>query len=56
VGQPATHLLRIADQAAHDADALERDAIGHRIDTDGRTVEEVADMVVTQTAWPGRIG
>jgi adenylylsulfate kinase-like enzyme len=55
VGQPATHLLRVADQAAHDADTLERAAIGHRIDTNGRTVEEVADMVVTQTAWPGRI-
>jgi adenylylsulfate kinase-like enzyme len=55
VGQPATHLLRIADQAAHDADALERAAIGHRIDTNRRSVEEVADMVVTQTAWPGRI-
>jgi hypothetical protein len=55
VGQPATHLLRIADQAAHDADALERSAIGHRIDTNGRTVEEITDMVLNQTAWPGRI-
>ena len=55
VGQPATHLLRIADQAASDADALERAAIGHGIDTDGRTIEEIVDMIVTRTAWPGRI-
>jgi adenylylsulfate kinase-like enzyme len=51
VGQPATHLLRIAAQAAHDADALEQSAIGHRIDTNGRTIEEITDMVFTQTAW-----
>jgi hypothetical protein len=55
VGQSATHLLRIAEQAARDADALDRAAIGHRIDTSGRTVDEVADMVLTQTAWLGRI-
>jgi adenylylsulfate kinase-like enzyme len=53
-GQPTVHLLRIADQAARQADALERAGIGHRIDTSGRTVDEVADMVLTQTAWPGR--
>jgi hypothetical protein len=51
VGQPATHLLRIAAHAAQDADALEQSAIGHRIDTNGRTVEEITDMVFTQTAW-----
>jgi adenylylsulfate kinase-like enzyme len=53
-GQPTVHLLRIADQAARHADALERAGIGHRIDTSGRTVDEVAEMVLTQTAWPGR--
>jgi adenylylsulfate kinase-like enzyme len=54
VGQPTVHLLRIADQAARHADALERAGIGYRIDTSGRTVDEVAEMVLTRTAWPGR--
>lgn len=54
VGQPVTHLLRVADEAVRDADALERAAIGHRIDTDGRTIEETADIVVARTAWPGQ--
>lgn len=54
-GQTTTHLLRIADKAAADADALERAAIGDlRIDTDGRTVEEVADVILTQAGWPRR--
>jgi adenylylsulfate kinase-like enzyme len=51
VGKPATHLLRVAEQAAHDADVLERAAIGHRIDTDGRTIGEIADMLYARTAW-----
>ncbi len=27
---------------------------GSRIDTDGRTIEEVTDMVVARTGWPGQ--
>jgi adenylylsulfate kinase-like enzyme len=53
-GQRTVHLLRIADRAARQADALERAGIGYRIDTSGRTVDEVAEMVLTRTAWPGR--
>lgn len=51
VGQPVTRLRHVADQAARDADALERAAIGHRIPTDGRTVEEVTEMVLTHAGW-----
>lgn len=55
-GQPVTHLLRIIDQAVADADALESAAIGLRIDTDRRTVEEAADVIVAQSGWPGQAG
>ena len=57
IGQSTAHLRRIAGQAAADADALERAAIGAlRIDTDGRTVEEAADLIIAQTGWQGRTG
>jgi hypothetical protein len=46
------HLLRVADQAVADAEALERAAIGLRIDTDRHAVEETADVIVAQTGWP----
>ncbi|MCW3814365.1 AAA family ATPase [Micromonospora sp. DR5-3] len=55
VGKPAAHLLSVADQAAHEAEALERAAIGHRIDTDGRTIAELTDMVVARTGWLGQL-
>jgi adenylylsulfate kinase-like enzyme len=55
IGRPAAHLRRIADQAAEQAAALERTAVGHRIDTDGRPVAEVVDAVLARTGWPGRI-
>jgi hypothetical protein len=54
-GQPAGYLLRVADQAVIHAVGLERAAIGLRIDTDGRTVEEVADAVVAGSEWAGRV-
>jgi hypothetical protein len=57
IGQSAAHLRRIAGRAAADADALERAAIAaRRIDTDGRTVEETADLIIAQTGWQGRAG
>src|SRR5262249_44463091 len=52
-GQPATHLLRIVEEAVADAQALERAAIGLRIDTSRGTAEEVADAVLTRSGWPG---
>jgi adenylylsulfate kinase-like enzyme len=54
-GQSVTHLLRIVDQAVADADALECAAIGLRIDTDGRTVEEAANVIVAQSGWLERV-
>lgn len=56
-GQSTAHLLRVADEAATDADALERAAIGDlRIDTDERTVEEAADAIVARAGWTRSAG
>jgi adenylylsulfate kinase-like enzyme len=52
LGQPAASLLAIAEQAARDTEALEQKAIGHRIDTNDRTVAEIADTIGGLTAWP----
>jgi predicted ABC-type ATPase len=54
-GQPAGHLARVAEQAAADAQALDRahlDAI--RIDTDGRTAVQAAGLIAAATRWPGQ--
>jgi hypothetical protein len=51
-GQPTARLLEIADRAATDADALERAALGLRIDTDGHTIEQSVDEIVAKTGWP----
>ena len=57
IGQSTAHLRRIAGEAAADADALERAAISAlRIDTDGRTVQEAADLIIARTGWHGRAG
>jgi len=54
LGRPTADLLQIAGRAAAGADALERAAVGAvRVDTDGRTVGEVADVIAAQTGWPG---
>jgi hypothetical protein len=46
-GQPEAHLRLVAAQAAAEAEALDRSGLGDlRIDTDGRTVAEVADLVL----------
>ena len=52
-GQPASYLSQVAEQAAADNQALDRahlDAI--RIDTDGRTAAEAADLTTAATGWP----
>ena len=55
LAQSAERLLRIADRVAAQAGALERASIGAvSVDTDRRTVDEVADVIVAQTGWPGR--
>jgi hypothetical protein len=47
---PAAHLRQITDKATADAKALERAALGDlRIDTDGRTIEQLADAIAAQT-------
>lgn len=51
VGLPEPELLQVAERAVAEADALERAAVGLRVDTDGLTVEEVADAVVARTGW-----
>lgn len=56
VGRSTTYLLRIADRAAADAAALERAGIGLRIDTDGHSVEEAVDAILTRSRWPDRAG
>jgi hypothetical protein len=52
--QSPTHLLRIADQAVLEADALESAAIGMRIDTNTRTAEQTADLILAHSGWPHR--
>jgi predicted ABC-type ATPase len=52
-GQPASYLSRVAGQAAADAQALDRtplDAV--RIDTDGHTAGEAADLTASAAGWP----
>jgi hypothetical protein len=53
-GQTIATLNRFAAKAAANADELERAEIGDlRIDTDGRTIEEVTQLVRIQAgAWP----
>jgi adenylylsulfate kinase-like enzyme len=53
-GQPDAYLRQVADQAAADAESLERARFGMlRIDTDGRTPAEAADLIAAATGWPG---
>jgi hypothetical protein len=54
-GRPAAYLSQVAEQAAADAQALDRaslDAI--RIDTDGHTAAQAADLIAAAAGWPGR--
>jgi hypothetical protein len=54
IGRSVTELRRIADRAVADADALERTAIGDRVDTSGRAVEAIANDILArwQLSWP----
>jgi adenylylsulfate kinase-like enzyme len=51
-GQSSEFLRRVAEQAASDGAELDTAAIGVRVDTDGRSVAEVADLVLSCTGWP----
>lgn len=49
-GQPAAYLLRVAARAIAEAEALEHALSGAlRVDTDGLTVEETADLIAART-------
>ncbi|MFY1692309.1 hypothetical protein [Plantactinospora sp. WMMB782] len=51
-GQSTARLRQIADEAAADAEALEGAAVGDlRVDTDGRTVPDIAGEVVRRLGW-----
>lgn len=46
-GRPAAYLLDVADQAATEAEALERSGLGDlRVGTDGQTAQEVAEAIL----------
>ena len=50
VGQPTAYLLRVAASAIAEAEALEHAVAGAlRVDTDGLTVEETADLIAART-------
>jgi hypothetical protein len=52
-GQPTEYLLQVAASAAAGAEALEHAVTGAlRVDTDGLTVEETADLIAVRTRWP----
>jgi adenylylsulfate kinase-like enzyme len=56
-GQPTAYLLRAAASAAADAEALEHALPGAlRIDTDGLSVAEAADVIAARTRWPRAAG
>ncbi len=54
-GQHIVNLYRFAEEAARAADELERSGVGDLcVDTDGRSVEEVAHLVCAGAGgWPG---
>jgi hypothetical protein len=53
-GQPPSRLRQVAEQAARDADHLQRAQIGDLwVDTDERCIEEIAELITAKTAgWP----
>jgi hypothetical protein len=53
-GRPAGYLHQVAEQAARDADHLQRAQIGDLwVDTDERSIEEVAGLITAKTTgWP----
>lgn len=56
-GRPAERLLEVADEAVATAAALDDAGVGDlRIDTDGHTVDQVADALLARTGWPSAAG
>ena len=52
-GQSARYLSKAAEQAAAEALALDRSSLeARRVDTDGRTADQAADVVAAAAGWP----
>jgi hypothetical protein len=51
-GQPIKDLLEVTNRVVADAQILERQGPGLRIEVDDMAVEEAADAVLTRAAWP----
>ncbi len=51
-GQPIKDLLEVTNRVVADAQILERQGPGLRIEVDDLAVEEAADAVLTRAAWP----
>ncbi len=51
-GLPIKDVLEVTNQAVADAQILERQGPGLRIEVDDLAVEEAADAVLTRAAWP----
>jgi hypothetical protein len=53
-GQPIKDLLEVTNRVVADAQILERQGPGLRIEVDDLAVEDAADAVLTRAAWPTR--
>jgi adenylylsulfate kinase-like enzyme len=51
-GRPIEDLLEVTDRVVADAQILERQGHGLRIEVDDLAIEEAADAVLTRAAWP----
>ncbi|WP_436529289.1 hypothetical protein [Actinoplanes sp. HUAS TT8] len=51
LGRSPAYLHQVAEQAARDAHALEAAGVGDRVDTDGRSIAEVADALHASMNW-----
>lgn len=51
-GKPIKDLFEVTNRVVAEAQILERQGPGLRIDVDGLTVEEAADAVLSRAAWP----
>jgi hypothetical protein len=51
-GKPIKNLFEVTNRVVAEAQILERQGPGLRIDIDELTVEEAADAVLTRAAWP----
>lgn len=53
-GQPESYLSWVAEQAAADAQALDREPLDAlRIDTSGHTTSQATDLIAAAARWPG---